>query len=252
MSHAACTQFVARNLTDEVVSGENLRVLEVGSYDPDGGFRALTEQHGGFAEYVGVDLREGPGIDFVCEAEHLVERFGESSFDLVIAVELLEHVRDWREAVSNLKKVCKPDGAIIVTTRSRGYPYHAAPYDFWRFETEDFKNIFSDCHQVLLEKDWESPGVFAAVRKPRDFRENDLAAYCLYCIITNRRQRDVNFDEMSEARILLLVAAAKLRQVVSWLLTGSKKDLRITARGQFNELCNLLAMLRRSNRPLKM
>lgn len=97
-------------------------------------------------------------MDVVCEAERLVERFGTEAFDAVITTELIEHVRDWRLVVSNLKNVCRPGGIIIVTTRSKGYGYHAAPYDFWRYELSDMENIFSDCEILLLEKDLEEPG----------------------------------------------------------------------------------------------
>lgn len=35
----------------------------------------------------------------VCPVERITEYFGESSFEVVIATELLEHVVDWRLAI---------------------------------------------------------------------------------------------------------------------------------------------------------
>src|ERR1043165_8630284 len=98
---------------------EGKRVLEVGSLDVNGSVRgdvmALRP-----AEYVGVDLRPGPGVDLICDAGDLVARFGDDAFDVVISTELLEHARDWRRIVSNIKRVTRPGGLMIVSTRSYG------------------------------------------------------------------------------------------------------------------------------------
>ena len=65
------------------------------------------------SSYVGVDLAAGPGVDVVCPAEQLVERFGANSFDLVICTEMLEHVDDWRCVIRNLKQVLRPRGVLL-------------------------------------------------------------------------------------------------------------------------------------------
>ena len=243
MTYAPCALFVAAVLKDEFTSGVGLSALEVGSCDPQGGFRALTDLHGGFSEYIGVDLREGPGIDLVCEAERLVEQFGTSRFDLVIAAELLEHVRDWRAVVSNFKNVCKPGGVILVSTRSRGYPYHASPYDFWRYEPSDIARLFADCDVVRLEPDEKNPGVIAAFRRPPDFIEADLSEVELFSMISRRRETEVPVEAMKRLSFALVLLAAKLRQLGAWFSTGSKKDLAATIRLQVNELANVMRML---------
>jgi len=48
--------------------------------------------------------------------EELVEHFGTESFDVIIATELLEHVKDWRLVINNMKQVLKPGGYIYITT----------------------------------------------------------------------------------------------------------------------------------------
>ena len=124
----------------------------------------------------------------------MVKKFGKNSFDVVISTELLEHAKDWRSVISNIKDVCKAGGLMLMTTRSRGYPFHEYPNDFWRYELKDMEDIFSDCEIIILEKDNSGilskinrPGVFLKLRKPIDFKMKDLSRIMLYNINSDRR-----------------------------------------------------------------
>ena len=129
----------------------------------------------------------------MAEAGQIARVFGEESFDLVVSTETLEHIRDWRGAVSNIKRVCRRGGVVLLTTRSIGFPYHAYPHDFWRYDPVDVQAIFSDMELVMLERDSEiTPGVFAKIRKPLNFRENDLSNYELYSIVSGKRVRQLD------------------------------------------------------------
>lgn len=188
MCHPSCIVFGAINLKKEDVEGK--KVIEIGSYDVNGSIRSIIESLNP-AEYVGVDLEEGPGVDLVCSAEEVLNCFNEEAFDVVISTEMIEHVLDWKKVISNIKKICKPDGIILITTRSYGFPFHPSPTDYWRFEYEDMETIFSDCEILVLEKDQEFPGVFIKARKPVKFNENDLTNHKLYSIITNRKETNI-------------------------------------------------------------
>jgi SAM-dependent methyltransferase len=184
MCNVAGALFGARQLSRDAIAGR--RVLEVGSYDVNGSLRPLLESWGP-AEYRGVDLIEGPGVDEVLDATRLVERFGEGAFDVVVSTELLEHVPDWRLVISNLKRVLAPGGILLLTTRSPGYPYHGFPHDFWRYTPEDMRAIFADCELLALESDPQKPGVFLKARKPADFREAELSGLALFSVVAGKR-----------------------------------------------------------------
>lgn len=168
-------------------------VLEVGSMDVNGSLRPFVESLGP-ASYVGVDIAPGPSVDVVVDASGLVDRFGAESFDVVITTEMLEHIRDWQTVVSNLKRVVRPGGLLLVTTRSIGFPYHGYPYDFWRYEPEDMRAIFADFEIEALERDSDAPGIFMLARKPTTFAEN-RAALALYSIVAKGRKTSIStFD----------------------------------------------------------
>ena len=206
-----CIIFGVKNLLNDI---KGKRVLEVGSEDINGSLRtvieALTPK-----EYVGVDIRKGPGVDILCNVDSLVKTFGEEKFDVVIANELLEHVRDWKTAVSNIKRVCKGGGSILITTRSYGFKYHAFPYDFWRYEIEDIKRIFSDCEITSLERDTSAPGILLKTKKPKKFYEADLNNYELYSIVADKRIKELTSRDLKNIKFRYRTFKVKFRALLA-------------------------------------
>jgi SAM-dependent methyltransferase len=179
MCNSWCIKYWSERISKEQVEGK--KVIEVGSLDVNGSLRSIIEMLNP-SEYVGVDITEGRGVDIICDAEDIIEHFGRERFDFVVSTELIEHVKNWQKVVSNIKNICMPEGTIIVTTRSYGFPYHGYPYDFWRYEIADMAKIFADCTIEILEPDESEPGVFMRAKKPKGFLERDLSSYELYSI----------------------------------------------------------------------
>jgi SAM-dependent methyltransferase len=221
MCNEACISFAERILKEEDVRGRT--VLEVGSLSTTGSVRPSIERLRP-RTYVGVDIVPGPGVDEICDAAEIVEKYGAESFDIVLATELLEHVRNWRLIIHNIKTVLKPQGIVLITTRSFGFHYHPNPEDFWRFETDDIERIFSDFGIEALEKDPISPGVFLKARKPEQFREANLSGVALYCLVGNKRLLQV-----PAIRFVLFRILRRLRKFLSHFVP---KRLRSALKGQ--------------------
>ena len=113
MNIAVMEFFIEEVKTEEF---RDKRVLEVGSKYVNGSIRPLIEKFLLPSKYIGVDIEAGRYVDVVVSAEELVEYFGPESFDVVIATELLEHVRDWRLVINNMKQILKPGGYIYHNT----------------------------------------------------------------------------------------------------------------------------------------
>lgn len=114
-------------------------VLEVGSYQVQGQegdieLRPLFPDE----EFVGVDMRAGPGVDRVEDVMDMT--FPDDSFATIVLAETLEHVEDPQRAVDEVRRVCRPDGFVIATSLM-DFPIHGYPSDYWRYTPEAFRRL---------------------------------------------------------------------------------------------------------------
>lgn len=160
--HATALIFACASLPRSAVAGKH--VLEVGSYNVNGSVRPFVIANAP-ASYIGVDQSPQYGfVDLVLSAEQLVNHFGESTFDVVISTEMLEHTENWRTVIDEMKSVLRPGGLLVLTCRGPGFPRHNFPHDYWRFTVDDFCRIFADFDIETLMADFR-PGVLFSGRK---------------------------------------------------------------------------------------
>lgn len=114
------------------------RVLEVGSLNVNGSARDVVDV------YVGVDLRNGKGVDLVCPVENLLDHFPAGSFDACVSTETLEHVEDWKGFVKTTWALVKDGGWLVITMASVHKKRHAYPDDYWRMTEEHIRLIYPD------------------------------------------------------------------------------------------------------------
>jgi SAM-dependent methyltransferase/glycosyltransferase involved in cell wall biosynthesis len=155
--HPSVMDFLRKNIIGEEFEGK--RVLEIGSIYWDVSPRDIIIPLKP-ALYIGIDERPGKGVDEVRSANELSNRFEPGWFDAVVCTEVLEHAKNWRLLIEQIKYVLKPGGVLYLTCRGEGYPYHEEPNDFWRFSVKNMEGILSDMI-CFIEPDPQFPGVFA-------------------------------------------------------------------------------------------
>ncbi len=80
--------------------------------------------------------------------------FPDSSFDIVLSDQVLEHIEgDPFDAVRECKRVLKPGGLVLHTTCFIN-PIHQDPRDFWRFTPDALSLMHSDFSQILTADSW--------------------------------------------------------------------------------------------------
>lgn len=99
---------------------------------------------------VRVDIHANLGVEVVADAHQLP--FGDGSFDVVLAIEMLEHLMEPWRAVEEIKRVVRPGGTCVLSTRFY-YPIHGAPDDYFRFTEFGLRHLFAKWEILLLKSD---------------------------------------------------------------------------------------------------
>ena len=114
-------------------------IYEFGSLQVPGqeGFADLRPFFRG-KEYVGADMRDGPGVDVILDL-HKVE-LASGSAGAVLVMDTLEHVEFPWKAMDEIHRILKPNGILLVSS-VMNFGIHEYPHDYWRFTPEAFRSI---------------------------------------------------------------------------------------------------------------
>lgn len=124
------------------------KVLEIGSRVADNqdeicNLRPLLPR----SKYVGVDMQPGRGVDVVADANNLP--YSPASFDLVMCLETLEHAREPWQVASEIKRVVKKNGAVILSSQ-QNFPLHMHPSDYFRYTPYGLASLVSERWERVL------------------------------------------------------------------------------------------------------
>ena len=98
-------------------------------------------------EYVGIDVEKSETVDIVSSAEKLP--VVDNCFDIVLSTQVLEHIRDYQAAISEIYRVLKPNGIVFLTTHGV-WEIHGAPFDYWRFTKYGLKEVFTKFKEIEI------------------------------------------------------------------------------------------------------
>jgi SAM-dependent methyltransferase len=115
------------------------RVLDVGCGDRP--YAAI------FPGAVGFDVPGNEHADLHGSLESIPVE--DESFDVVLCLQVLEHVPDPAAAVRELHRVVRPGGRVLLSTHGV-YPFHPNPDDLWRWTHQGLERVF------LASGEWAS------------------------------------------------------------------------------------------------
>jgi SAM-dependent methyltransferase len=134
----------------------NVKVLDIGSYDVNGNESFLFEN----SEFIGLDIGPGPGVDVVCPAQDYDAP--SCSFDTIISCECWEHNPFYIESILNAIRLLKHNGLFLFTCATTGRPVHGtasleseckSKYENWKtmpnvsrknWDNEYYRNVTED------------------------------------------------------------------------------------------------------------
>ena len=111
------------------------KVLDVGSYDVNGSYRQFFKDS--CIDYTGLDMSEGPNVDFVPKNLYNWDEIKDDAYDVVISGQAFEHIEFFWLTMSEMVRVLKKDGIMCIIAPN-GFGEHRYPVDCWRFFTDGF------------------------------------------------------------------------------------------------------------------
>jgi SAM-dependent methyltransferase len=103
-----------------------------------------------FPNRVGFDIESGKGVDVVGDAHTLP--FKDSEFENILCTEVLEHLHTPERAIAEMKRVLKPNGTLLLSTRFV-FPIHDAPGDYFRYTKYGLRHLFRDWEIVEMREE---------------------------------------------------------------------------------------------------
>jgi len=119
---------VRRELTQKLIriyAGKDggLKILDIGC-----GTGALMAELAAFGEVEGVDVSEtaiafcrARGLEQVKVGSITALPYADETFDVILALDVLEHVRDERAGIAEIKRVLKPGGTAVIFVPAFGF-----------------------------------------------------------------------------------------------------------------------------------
>lgn len=137
----------------------NIRVLEIGSTTHNSAYKKLVNDDS--ITWETLDIKSGPGITYVAKSEYEYN-IPDNTFDIIIACQVLEHVRHPWRWFPELARLLKKEGHLI-SISPVSWPYHEAPVDCWRIYPEGLRALCEDANinpVICYNEALEAPNYF--------------------------------------------------------------------------------------------
>lgn len=125
---------------------EGAKVLNVGA---GGEVATVLAAHAGRRSFqvTSLDIDPGRGPDIIGDVAEF--DFGDRRFDAVVMCEVLEHVREPRQAIETVHRFLRSGGVLILSTPFI-FPLHDQPADYYRFTRYGLEWLLRDFSEVTI------------------------------------------------------------------------------------------------------
>ena len=72
-------------------------------------------------------------------------------FDVILCLNVLEHVFDFQPAFKNMHRALKPHGTLIIFLPVF-YPLHDEPYDYWRYTEHSLNKLLGEFAEIIIKR----------------------------------------------------------------------------------------------------
>jgi len=152
-SYDKMSYFVDKYLKSK--SHDNLIILDLGSQDINGSYKALFSSPGW--KYFGLDISPGKNVDMVIPDVYSWENIHSDCADVFISGQTFEHIEFIWLTMAEMFRVLKPGGLCCIIAPSGGVE-HKYPVDCWRIYPDGFKSLAKYAGLEIIEvfTQWEN------------------------------------------------------------------------------------------------
>lgn len=124
-----------------------------------------------------IAAHSGPGTADLLTGDALILPFASNTFDKVVSSEVIEHIPSWQTALTEMVRVLKPGGTLVITT-----PNIEGIYGFWHRTLDEAARITKS---VLGKRNhpydvWKRQAEVEAVMVANGCRISDRLGVCFY------------------------------------------------------------------------
>lgn len=134
---------MAEVVRDSIVERDHterpLTVIDLGCGDSP--YRSLFAPYD--ASYLGADIKSNAAANVILDEETGTVDLPDHSADIVISTQVLEHVRSPRDYLAEARRLCRPDGLMILSTHGM-FKYHPHPSDYRRWTAEGLRTELAE------------------------------------------------------------------------------------------------------------
>ena len=162
---------------------KKIKVLEIGSLIVEGQEHLSVRKYFPEAEYVGVDMQKGNGVDVVADCiDYCYDGYYQSGkeSDLILCLDMLEHAKEPFEVIESAKQCLKANGVLLVISVFN-FPIHEYPNDYWRFTPECFKMLLRNNCRVYKIGSELMPHTIIGLQYPENMYLNINTEINKYC-----------------------------------------------------------------------
>lgn len=121
----------------------NLKTLDIGAWYRTANIKRF------FNNYTGIDLQPGGSVDFIMSAYDIDKKFEKNSFEVVLCLNVLEHIADIKAVLQQVDYVLKKGGYFIVSMPYIDFPLHNYPSDYWRCTEASMREFIMKGFEII-------------------------------------------------------------------------------------------------------
>ncbi len=96
-------------------------------------------------------LHENKHLDMACDITKKLP-FNNNSFDTIILSDVLEHIPNPNDVLTELKRILRPNGIVLMNVPFM-YWVHEAPHDFYRYTEFMLRKLVEDQEMIVVKLD---------------------------------------------------------------------------------------------------